>query len=106
MLHIEFEPRRSQKSDYSVLVAQNIKHLLLAADSALVATLLRNLQSRCFIFFARATGVCGFIFAQNPGQKVYLNGANFWPILGFSGSIQEAFGLFRTENVLLTENLR
>ena len=68
-----------------MLDAQNIKHLLLAADSALVATLLRNLQSRCFIFFAQATGVCGFIFAEKSGQKVYLNGASFWAIFGFSG---------------------
>jgi hypothetical protein len=45
---------------------------------------------------AQATGVCGLIFAKNPGQKVYLNGANFWPILGFSGLEREPRGIIRT----------
>ena len=32
----------------SLVTRSNLKHLRLAADSALVATLLRNLQRRCF----------------------------------------------------------
>jgi hypothetical protein len=34
---------------------------------------------------ALTTGVCGFIYAEKSGQKVYLNGASFWTIFGFSG---------------------
>ncbi len=35
-------------------------------------------------------------FAKNAGQKVYLNGANFWPIWEFSGLEREPRGIIRS----------
>ena len=64
-----------------------------------------NLQSRCFVFFAQTTGVCGFIIAKNPGQKVCLNGANFWAILGFSGLEREPISFIEVvEDPYLADN--
>ena len=47
---------------------------------------------------AQVTGVCGF-FCNNPGQKVYLNGADFFDYRA-SNANQGVFGLLKPEETI------
>ena len=44
-------------------------------------------------------GVCGFIFAKNPEQKVYLNGADFFDYRASTAN-QGVFGLLKPKETV------